>query len=43
MAGEREAARDAYREAAGRTMSLPQQRYLNGRAARLEDGRTGSR
>ena len=41
MAGEREAARDAYREAAGRTMSLPRQRYLNGRAARLEEGRTG--
>jgi RNA polymerase sigma factor (sigma-70 family) len=43
MAGDREAARDAYREAAGRTMSLPQQRYLNGRAARLEDREPESR
>jgi RNA polymerase sigma factor (sigma-70 family) len=35
MAGDREAARDSYQEAARRTMSLPQQRYLNARAARL--------
>jgi len=38
MAGERAAARDAYRAAADRTMSLPQQRYLHARAARLADG-----
>jgi RNA polymerase sigma factor (sigma-70 family) len=35
MAGDRFAARDAYLEAARRTMSLPQQRYLHARAARL--------
>jgi len=35
MAGDQAAARDAYQEAAGRTMSFPQQRYLHGRAARL--------
>ncbi|KAB2344083.1 RNA polymerase sigma factor [Actinomadura rudentiformis] len=35
MAGEREAARTAYAEAARRATSLPQQRYLNTRAARL--------
>ncbi|MGI5271751.1 RNA polymerase sigma factor [Nonomuraea sp. CA-218870] len=35
MAGAREAARTAYEEAARRAGSLPQQRYLNGRAARL--------
>jgi RNA polymerase sigma factor (sigma-70 family) len=35
MAGDEVAARDAYQEAARRTMSFPQQRYLNGRAARL--------
>jgi len=35
MAGDREAARAAYREAARRTTSLPEQRYLEGRAARL--------
>ncbi|MEU8385607.1 DUF6596 domain-containing protein, partial [Streptosporangium sp. NPDC048865] len=34
-AGDREAARAAYREAARRTTSLPEQRYLEGRAARL--------
>ena len=35
MAGESAAARDAYAEAASRAMTLPQQRYLNTRAARL--------
>jgi RNA polymerase sigma factor (sigma-70 family) len=35
MAGDREAARDAYQAAAQRTTSLPQQRYLHARAARL--------
>jgi len=34
-AGERDAAREAYREAARRTTSLPERRYLEGRAARL--------
>jgi predicted RNA polymerase sigma factor len=35
MAGELDSARDAYREAARRTTSLPEQRYLEARAARL--------
>jgi hypothetical protein len=35
MAGDTEGARDAYRLAARRTASLPEQRYLTGRAARL--------
>ena len=35
MAGEREAARQAYLHAARLTASLPEQRYLNARAARL--------
>ncbi|MCM2576097.1 RNA polymerase sigma factor [Streptomyces meridianus] len=35
LAGDREGARDAYRRAAGRTMSIPERRYLLGRAARL--------
>jgi RNA polymerase sigma factor (sigma-70 family) len=35
MAGEVEAARSAYRLAAQRTTSLPERRYLEGRAARL--------
>jgi RNA polymerase sigma factor (sigma-70 family) len=39
MAGDRAAARDAYLAAATMTMSVPQQRYLHGRAARLADGR----
>ncbi len=39
MAGDHAAARDCYREAARRTASLPQQRYLHARAARLTDGR----
>jgi RNA polymerase sigma factor (sigma-70 family) len=37
MAGERAAARASYELAASRTTSLPQQRYLNARAARLAD------
>jgi RNA polymerase sigma factor (sigma-70 family) len=37
MTGDRVAARDAYQEAAGRATSLPQQRYLHARAARLAD------
>jgi predicted RNA polymerase sigma factor len=35
MAGGHDAARVAYAEAARRSPSIPQQRYLNGRAARL--------
>ncbi len=35
MAGERDAARTAYRLAARRTTSLPERRYLEGKAARL--------
>jgi len=35
MAGEKDAARTAYAEAARRSTSIPQQRYLNARAARL--------
>jgi len=38
MAGDRVAARDSYQAAARRTTSLPQQRYLHARAARLTDG-----
>jgi RNA polymerase sigma factor (sigma-70 family) len=37
-AGDREAACRSYRDAARRTASLPQQRYLHARAARLEAG-----
>ncbi|HET7247572.1 MAG TPA: DUF6596 domain-containing protein [Streptosporangiaceae bacterium] len=37
-AGDRAAARDCYQAAARRALSLPQQRYLQGRAARLADG-----
>jgi RNA polymerase sigma factor (sigma-70 family) len=37
LAGDRVAARDAYHAAARRTISLPQQRYLYTRAARLAD------
>ncbi len=37
MAGDEDAARAAYRSAARRTTSLPEQRYLEGRAARLVD------
>ncbi|WP_425465654.1 RNA polymerase sigma factor [Nonomuraea turkmeniaca] len=36
MSGDHAAAREAYEEAAGRAMSLPQQRYLHARAARLK-------
>ena len=39
MAGERDAARDAYLAAASRTSNLPQQRYLHARAARLTGDR----
>ena len=35
MAGDRVGAQVAYLAAAGRAMSLPQQRYLHGRANRL--------
>jgi predicted RNA polymerase sigma factor len=38
QAGDREAAREAYLAAARRTASLPEQRYLRLRAARLEPG-----
>ncbi|WP_067796908.1 RNA polymerase sigma factor [Actinomadura formosensis] len=38
MAGEPGAAREAYREAARRTTSLPERRYLESRAARLDGG-----
>jgi RNA polymerase sigma factor (sigma-70 family) len=38
MAGNTAAARDAYRSAARRTTSLPEQRYLEERAARLNEG-----
>jgi len=37
MAGDHVAARDSYQAAAARTTSLPQQRYLHARAARLAD------
>jgi RNA polymerase sigma factor (sigma-70 family) len=37
MAGDVAAARDAYRSAARRTSSIPEQRYLEGRATRLRD------
>jgi hypothetical protein len=36
MAGDLAAARDEYRLAARRTLSLPEQRYLAARAARLQ-------
>ncbi|SEG99175.1 Predicted RNA polymerase sigma factor, contains C-terminal TPR domain [Nonomuraea solani] len=38
MSGDHAGARDSYEEAAGRAMSLPQQRYLHAKAARLKDG-----
>ena len=37
MAGDRAAARSTYRTAARRITSLPDQRYLEARAARLRD------
>ena len=37
MSGDHAAARAAYQAAAQRTTSLPQQRYLHARAARLAD------
>ena len=36
LAGDTAAARERYRAAARRTTSLPEQRYLEGRAARLQ-------
>lgn len=39
MTGDTAAAREAYRAAARRATNLPQQRYLNRRAARLDEGR----
>ena len=39
LLGDRAAARTSYLAAAGRSTSLPQQRYLHGRAARLGDDR----
>jgi predicted RNA polymerase sigma factor len=36
MAGDRDAAHASYQEAANRTASIPQQRYLHTRAARLK-------
>jgi hypothetical protein len=38
MAGDHDAAAAGYRAAARRTTSLPEQRYLEARAARLGDG-----
>ena len=38
LAGDREGARVAYRQAARRTLSLAEQRYLESRAARLRPG-----
>jgi predicted RNA polymerase sigma factor len=38
MAGDRVAARDEYRSAARLTLSVPEQRYLESRAARLATG-----
>jgi predicted RNA polymerase sigma factor len=38
MAGDLEAARATYRNAARRTTSIPEQRYLDAKAARLSDG-----
>jgi RNA polymerase sigma factor (sigma-70 family) len=43
MAGDRAAARGSYRSAARRTTSLPEQRYLEARAARLRDEGTSLR
>jgi predicted RNA polymerase sigma factor len=37
MAGDNEAARAGYRAAARRTTSLPERRYLEARAAQLEE------
>ena len=36
LAGDRDAARGRYREASRRTLSLPERRYLEARAARLD-------
>ena len=40
MAGDLAAARATYRKAARATTSLPEKRYLEGRAARLKDSPT---
>jgi predicted RNA polymerase sigma factor len=40
LAGDHSAARASYRAAAQRTTSLPEQRYLTARAARLADDDT---
>jgi RNA polymerase sigma factor (sigma-70 family) len=42
MAGDRAGAHAAYLDAAGRAMSLPQQRYLHGRATRLAPDPNGA-
>jgi RNA polymerase sigma factor (sigma-70 family) len=42
MSGDPVGARTAYEEAARRTTSLPQQRYLNGKATRLTDARSST-
>ncbi len=41
LAGDCDAARSAYRDAARRTTSLPEQRYLEGRAARISQHQPG--
>jgi RNA polymerase sigma factor (sigma-70 family) len=41
LAGDRAAAREAYLAAARRTLSIPEQRYLESRAAELSDGAGG--
>ncbi|GAA1574819.1 hypothetical protein GCM10009789_30330 [Kribbella sancticallisti] len=40
MSGDLAGARSAYEQAASRTTSLPQQRYLNSKAAKLNPGST---
>jgi predicted RNA polymerase sigma factor len=42
MAGDRAGARASYREAARRTASLPERRFLESRADRLADGQSAS-
>lgn len=42
MSGDLAGARTAYEEAARRTTSVPQQRYLNGKAAKLSDARSST-
>jgi predicted RNA polymerase sigma factor len=43
MAGDHAAARESYRLAARRTTSIPERRYLEGRAARIGEGSTSHR